>query len=76
MTKPLRLSPFKSTPSTKINTTSSIVDTRYCPECGIKMPILLCNGVPAYVCQDHRIALPIKESDSVSDDVNDDEEVS
>ena len=73
MRKPIRLSPFKSAPTEKINTTSSIVDTRYCPECGIKMPILLCNGVPAYVCQDHRIALPIKESDS---DLNDNDEAS
>lgn len=60
----LRLNPFGLNKKSKINTTSSITDTRFCPVCNISMKILSCNGVPAYVCIDHHIALPIKDSET------------
>lgn len=53
---------LKSLRKEPINSTSSITDTQYCPVCNIKMPIKLCNGIPAYVCVKHRIALPVKDS--------------
>lgn len=67
MPNKLRLSPFGLNKNTKVNTTSSITDTRYCPVCNKSMPILMCNGVPAYTCIDHHIALPVKDSE-VSED--------
>lgn len=41
---------------------NSIDDVSSCVECGKLMRLLECNGIMCYVCLDHRVCLPVKDS--------------
>ena len=41
---------------------NAVDDVSVCVECGKQMRILECNGIPCYVCVEHRVCFPTQDA--------------
>lgn len=66
MSKVKRLDPLNpevSSVKTQVTANNnSINNVDCCPVCDKQMRLLECNGIPSFVCLEHRVALPCKDA--------------